>query len=108
MTTTKHPPGPWRQDEWRNGTSVRITGADRRFVAWLEGLDAKNAECQAGVRLIAAAPRLLAALAGMLAIVDDSQAVAGYHLNGELEPWDGFPEIEEARAAIAEATGEQS
>lgn len=47
-----------------------------------------------------AARQALEALAGMFAIVDDSQAVAGYHLNGELEPWEGFPEVEEARAAI--------
>lgn len=50
--------------------------------------------------LVQAARQALEALAGMLAIVDDSQAVAGYHLNGELEPWEGFPEVEEVRAAI--------
>ena len=51
-------------------------------------------------KLEQAARQALEALAGMLAIVDDSQAVAGYHLNGELEPWEGFPEVEEVRAAI--------
>ena len=51
-------------------------------------------------KLEQAARQALEAMAGMLAIVDDSQAVAGYHLNGELEPWEGFPEVEEARAAI--------
>lgn len=50
--------------------------------------------------LAQAARQALEAMAGMLAIVDDSQAVAGYHLNGELEPWEGFPEVEEVRAAI--------
>lgn len=50
--------------------------------------------------LTQAAQQALEALAGMLAIVDDSQAVAGYHLNGELEPWEGFPEVEEVRVAI--------
>lgn len=71
-------------------------------------LRAVNAELkgiiEAGIKpnnsLVQAARQALEALTGMLAIVDDSQAVAGYHLNGELETWEGFPEVEEARVAI--------
>lgn len=44
---------------------------------------------------------VLAALEGMMAIVDDSQGVAGYHLNGEIAEWDEFEEVDAARAAIA-------
>jgi hypothetical protein len=49
----------------------------------------------------APADRLREALAGLLAIVDDSQGVAGYHLNGAIAEWGEFPEIAEARAALA-------
>lgn len=41
------------------------------------------------------------ALAGMLAIVDESRGVEGYHLNGDIAEWDEFPEVEAARAALA-------
>lgn len=40
------------------------------------------------------------ALAGLLAIVDDSQGVAGYHLSGNIAEWGEFAEVEAARAAL--------
>ena len=45
-----------------------------------------------------AAPELLEALRGMLAIVNDSRGVAGYHLNGNTAEWDEFDEVDFARA----------
>lgn len=51
----------------------------------------------------APADRLREALAGLLAIVDDSRGVAGYHLNGAIADWDEFPEVESARAMLAAA-----
>lgn len=42
------------------------------------------------------------ALAGMLAIVDESRGVDGYHLNGDTAEWDEFPEVAAARAALAQ------
>lgn len=42
------------------------------------------------------------ALAGMLAIVEESRGVDGYHLNGDTAEWDEFPEVEAARAALAQ------
>lgn len=69
--------------------------------ALVQSLEAEVSRLKAvNAGLAEAARQALEALAGMLAIVDDSQAVAGYHLNGELEPWEGFPEVEEVRAAI--------
>lgn len=53
------------------------------------------------VGAVAPANRLREALADLLAIVDDSQGVAGYHLNGAIADWDEFPEVESARAALA-------
>jgi len=44
------------------------------------------------------------ALSGVLNIRNDSHGVAGYHLNGEMESWDGFPEVSEADEAHAAAT----
>lgn len=46
--------------------------------------------------------RIREALAGILAIVDDSAGVAGYHLSGNIAEWGEFPEIQAARAALAE------
>ncbi len=40
------------------------------------------------------------ALAGVLAIVDESRGVDGYHLNGDIAEWGEFPEVEAARAAL--------
>lgn len=53
------------------------------------------------VGAVAPANRLREALAGLLAIVDDSRGVSGYHLNGAIAEWDEFPEVEAARAALA-------
>lgn len=44
------------------------------------------------------------ALSGVLNIRNDSYGVAGYHLNGEVEHWDGFSEVAAADEAIAAAT----
>lgn len=49
----------------------------------------------------APADRLREALAGLLAIVDESRGVAGYHLNGAIAEWDEFPEVAESRNALA-------
>lgn len=42
------------------------------------------------------------ALAGMMAIVDESTGVAGYHLNGNIAEWGEFPEVSAAQDALAE------
>ena len=52
--------------------------------------------------------RLRETLAGLLAIVDDSRGVAGYHLNGAIADWDEFPEVESARAMLAAAPKEST
>lgn len=49
--------------------------------------------------------KLMAALENIIAITNDSQGVAGYHLNGDIAEWDSFQEIAEAEAVIAEAKG---
>jgi len=51
------------------------------------------------VRQHALIVQMAEALDGLLNIRNDSQGVAGYHLNGEVEPWDGFPEVAAAESA---------
>lgn len=48
---------------------------------------------------------LLAALQGMIDIANDSQGVAGYHLNGEVADWGEFEEWQAACDAIAKTKG---
>lgn len=80
--STKHTPGPWQYISTKHRTIICAESGDR--VAECESLTASDA------RLIAAAPELLAALEKALRY-------------GGL-----FPDLaEEARAAIAKATGEQ-
>ena len=52
-------------------------------------------------QLTAQRDQLLAALQGMIDIANDSQGVAGYHLNGEVADWDEFEEWQAACDAIA-------
>ena len=88
---TKHTPGPWRYDT--NEFSSYLVGADGSIIAGGEPhegyMDGKNPD----ERLIAAAPDLLEALEDLL-----HQAKFYKHEGG----WD----FEQARAAIAKATGE--
>lgn len=87
--TTNHTPGPWAVDN----LTVRWGGY---FVADCDGKGdiARQGECQANARLIAAAPDLLDALVAL------SGALQTY-VNGT-EDW---PELMQARAAIAKAGG---
>ena len=61
-------------------------------------------EAIANAKLIAAAPLLLDALTNILNIMNDSECVAGYHLNGDIAKWDEFEEIALAEEAIKKAT----
>ena len=59
---------------------------------------------QANAKLIAAAPDMLEALTNILKIVEDSEGVAGYHLNGDTAKWDEFDEVTNAIKTIKKAT----
>ena len=63
-------------------------------------------ETRANAQLIAAAPELLEALKGLLAITDVSEGVCGYHLNGDLAFWEEFKEVEIAEKAVKKALGQ--
>jgi hypothetical protein len=99
----RHTPGPWvvMKRPWAvvvvadNGEALPICDAGRPHVA----------EEAANAGLIAAAPELLEALQGLLAIVADSRGVTGYHLNGEAAEWSEFSEVDAAESAVAKALG---
>lgn len=90
MSNAKHTPGPWkvaRQNRSPTTGEWMISGATPGYLA--EVRDCGSGDVQANARLIAAAPELLAALQACLP-----------HLPGE-----ACGEHEDARAAIAKATG---
>ena len=45
--------------------------------------------------------KLVKALEGLLAIIDESLGVSGYHLNGNMAAWCEFDEVEMAEEALA-------
>lgn len=90
---TEHTPGPWI--EFRDAESHDIIAPDGVHIARMEPRNGREPqkEQDADARLIAAAPELLAALAGML---EWARRVKGRNPG---------PEIAEAQAAIAKAEG---
>ena len=45
------------------------------------------------------------ALDNLLHIVDSSNGVVGWHMNGNVAEWDEFEDVEEARRILAETEG---
>ncbi len=83
------------------GSSAKISGYTIRAIA--------NAAEQIKAQQRERVGKLEGALGGLLAIVNDSNGVDGYHLNGDIATWDEFEEeIEIAEAALKkpEATDE--
>lgn len=56
--------------------------------------------------LVAAAPDMLRALESVLALINESFGVVGYHLNGEVAKWEELGIREELEAVIQKARGE--
>jgi hypothetical protein len=68
---------------------------------------ANDTELERAVATLAcAAPLLLEALKGLIAVTKESRGVAGYHLNGQIADWDEFDFYFKAVDAIAAAEGE--
>ena len=107
--SAQHTPGPW----FATGGNV-FAETDKFYPRPVAAVgvplgksDIRFGELEANAHLIAAAPALLEALVGMLSIINDSDGVSGYHLNGDIAVWGEFPEVDAARAAIAKATGQK-
>ena len=92
---SKRSPGPWPTRE--SATHVTVTNA-RGDAVFHD--DKRIPGVMADARLIAAAPELLEALRGMLALDEE------HHQRGHCDD-DVCAEVRKARAAIAKATGEQ-
>lgn len=109
--SAKHTPGPWMCDsdpikgDPLNRVRYRVVARGKTITQCYYSSSDEQAEHDA--RLIAAAPDLLEALVGMLSIINDSNGVSGYHLNGDIAVWGEFPEVDAASAAIAKATGQK-
>ena len=95
--TTKHTPGPWEKADGTDGITRGIRGWHGpemvNVINWNGISRATSVTGQANARLIAAAPDLLEALKWMVLRTEEG----------------GYPDgkcLEEARAAIARATGE--
>ena len=96
--TTKHTPGPWEKADGTDGITRGIRGWHGpemvNVINWNGISRATSVTGQANARLIAAAPDLLEALQWVVLRTEEG----------------GYPDgkcLEEARAAIAKATGEQ-
>ena len=121
-SATGHTVGPWRAEQAMYGDTPAgcltiLSEPECRLVADVTACQAGSARLHemeaANARLIAASPALLAALEGLVAdlggIIDGSEGIAGWHMNGDVEPWgrtDLPGWLDEARAAVALARGE--
>lgn len=92
---SKHTLGPWRNVIGYDGSCTILAGRDYNLECI--ALIKSTLCCQADARIIAAAPELLEALEFMVAMFANSIQIDGYV----------GPAINQARAAIAKAKGEQ-
>jgi len=101
MSRSPHTPGPWSlsKEGAPSPLLTRITGSGAAVWAWSDS-DRANAQ------LIAAAPELLAALKAIEALINQRPLVMGATtLEGQVAARVVF---DQARAAVAKATGEES
>ena len=101
MTQPKHTPGPWRADAAlvNNGPTVYAIAPDVPLSKRWGAPPLAEVTAEADAALIAAAPKMLAALDMILfAVTDDADTNDGRIDRGAIESL--------ARAAIREATGE--
>ena len=103
MTTAAHTPGPWRTKTgpgWHDTYIVgELVGAHEPTIATVR-VHNNQQHHMANARLIAAAPELLAALEVLLPMFADWHSEFPQHV-GDKEA----PALQNARAAIAKATG---
>ncbi|HGM5034484.1 TPA: hypothetical protein ACKPZU_000216 [Stenotrophomonas maltophilia] len=100
--SSKHTPGPWAYQEDSDAYTHIVRGHNNRFICQLA--QTTSAEIEANARLIAAAPELLMKITGLIGAAEYLQArvveTRGADCMDNLDV-----AIDEARAAIAKATG---
>jgi hypothetical protein len=97
MTDTQHTPGPWRVNDTAYRHSFHIVDGDGAFVADTD-------RCNA--RLIAAAPKMFAALVDAESAMFHVLADGGIDTPADREAMENA--LRDARAALEEATRRQS
>ena len=99
---SKYTQGPWSDESHSMGQVVVVTDASGQPVARMNSLSVEVNEANA--RLIAASPELLEALQQAVGSLEWAASVIG-----DIPPkCDYMERIEEAKAVIAKATGEQA
>lgn len=88
---------------------TKVVRAKERL-RWQPGMGAEWVREQVAERAAAKQPMPLTvsaeeALAALLAIIDDSEGVAGYHRNGAVAEWGEFAEVDQARQVLADIQG---
>ena len=68
----------------------------------LSGNEPKRQHYLKQAELVRALGRVLVLAGGVNEIINSSAGVYGFHLNGDLESWSGFGEVDELRQALAE------
>ena len=79
---------------------------DMTVEQFVDAMDKMEAQLNAKDAEIERLKVLEEVLSGVLAIVNDSQGVAGYHNNGDIADWDEFEEITEVERALRGEDGE--
>ena len=77
--------------------------SDGRVIATVEAGEGQEKVAQ----ILVAAPDMLRTLESVLALINESFGVVGYHLNGEVAKWEELGIREEVEAAIKKARGEE-
>lgn len=108
MDKAKTTPGPWRSVELGSEGALITpdTPNKRENIRWIARVTGRDTLTDfANARLMAAAPAMLETLKGILAYIDQSNGLSGYHLNGEIASWDSLEVVDQIREAIAKAEG---
>ena len=129
-----HSPGPWRHGiKWENGEIGEIP-LDYRTLEfkWIEIFDADGGALLSfedgcvfslpeDLALILSAPdmeqeidqlkaeksELLEALEELTSVINESEGVAGYHMNGAVAQWDEFDCVQKIMSVIKKARGSE-
>lgn len=109
MSDLNHTSGPWRWSENRwnlespDGIVLQTESEENNY-----GYNAGFQPSKEDAQLIAAAPQMLEALIRIRSLIDESEGIFGFHLNGALSEWFEHQEdIDAIEEAIAKATGKE-
>lgn len=87
-----HTPGPWHRNIPPASKYVTVWSGRNKHVAYVTTQGLTEAEIEANINLVAAAPELLEALVALVKVYDDEFGMVA-------------PEMDAALAAISKATG---